>query len=169
MQDRLLRRLLHLSREEEFIKDHVHLVKVEDEVELAHIAKELVEELDEEVDRLEVEQLVVGHVDAQREEEARVPPVDELVLRVLRGGGKIKGEGCFVSRRFLFAVGEVLSPLFIIVTGRGADEKCCDFRAAGAWGWLRTSTKLVNLGSRVVTMRCTSVSIFVRSSSVYAR
>ena len=30
-----------------------------------------------------------------------------------------------MSRRFLFAVGEVLSPLFIIVTGRGADEKCC--------------------------------------------
>ena len=165
VQDRLLRRLLHLAREEELVEDHVDLVEVEDEVELAHVAKELVEELDEEVDRLEVEQLVVGHVDAQREEEARVPPVDELVLRVLRGGGKIKGEGCFVSRRFLFAVGEVLSPLFIIVTGCGADEKCCD-RAAGAWGWLRTSTKLVNFGSRVVTMRCTSVSIFVRSSSV---
>ena len=75
--------LLHLAREEELVEDHVDLVEVEDEVELAHVAKELVEELDEEVDRLEVEQLVVGHVDAQREEEARVPPVDELVLRVL--------------------------------------------------------------------------------------
>ena len=94
VQNRLLRRLLHLAREEELVEDHVDLVEVEDEVELAHVAKELVEELDEEVDRLEVEQLVVGHVDAQREEEARVPPVDELVLRVLRGGGKIKGEGC---------------------------------------------------------------------------
>ena len=83
VEDRLLRRLLHLAREEELVEDHVDLVEVEDEVELAHVAKELVEELDEEVDRLEVEQLVVGHVDAQREEEARVPPVDELVLRVL--------------------------------------------------------------------------------------
>ena len=86
VQDRLLRRLLHLAREEELVQDHVDLVKVEDKVELAHVPEELVEELDEEVDRLEVEQLIVVHVHAQREKEPGVPPVDELVLGVLQSG-----------------------------------------------------------------------------------
>ena len=42
MQDRLLGGFLHLAREEELIKDHVDLVEVEDEVELANVAKELI-------------------------------------------------------------------------------------------------------------------------------
>jgi acetyl-CoA acetyltransferase len=39
-----------------------NLVEIEDKVKLAHVAKELVEELDEEVDGLKVKQLIVGHV-----------------------------------------------------------------------------------------------------------
>ena len=64
------------------------LVEVKDQVQLAHVAKELVEQLDEEVDRLKVKQLVVAHVHAQCEEEAGVPSVNELVLSVLRRRGE---------------------------------------------------------------------------------
>ena len=42
MEDGLFGGLLHLAREEELVEDHVHLVEVEDQVELAHVAKELV-------------------------------------------------------------------------------------------------------------------------------
>ena len=90
VQDRLLARLLHLAREEELVEDHVHLVEVEDEVELAHVPEELVEQLDEEVDRLKVDELVVLRVDAQREEEAGVPAVDELVLPPLDEVGELR-------------------------------------------------------------------------------
>ncbi len=62
---------------------HAYLVKVKHEVELAHVAKELVEQLDKEVDRLQMNELIVVDVDAEREEEARVAPVDYLVVAVL--------------------------------------------------------------------------------------
>ena len=61
------------------------LVEIEDDVELADVAEELVEELHEEVDGLEVRQLVVRHVHAHGEVQPRVAPVDELVALVLRG------------------------------------------------------------------------------------
>lgn len=80
----LLRGFLHLARQEELVQDHVDLVEVEDQVQLAHIAEELVEQLDEEVDRLEVEQLVVIHIDAKGEEQPGITAVDELVVGVLR-------------------------------------------------------------------------------------
>ena len=79
-----------------------HLVEVEHKIELAHVAKELVEQLDKEMDRLEVEQLVVAHIDAQGEEEAGVPAVDELVLGVLRGGRAGGGGGWEGPRVFAF-------------------------------------------------------------------
>ena len=92
MQDGLLGGLLDLAREEELVEDHVDLVEVEDEVELAHVPKELIaggggshagestrtyvggrgaggggrggalQELDEEMDRLEVHELVIGRI-----------------------------------------------------------------------------------------------------------
>ena len=62
MEDGLLGGLLHLARQEELVQDHVDLVEVEDEVELAHVAEELIEQLHEEVDRLEIQQLVVRHI-----------------------------------------------------------------------------------------------------------
>ena len=51
-------------------------VEIEDDVELAHVGEVRVEQLDEQVDRLEVDELVVAHVDADREQEAPGPPVD---------------------------------------------------------------------------------------------
>lgn len=82
-QDDLLAGLLDLAGEEDLVEDGVDLVEVEDEVELAHVAEEGVEHLDEEVDRLQVRQLVVVGVDARAEEEPRVPPVDDLVVAEL--------------------------------------------------------------------------------------
>ena len=78
-QNNLLARLLNLARKEHLIQDGVHLVEVEDQIQLAHVAEEGVEHLDEEVDGLEVGQLVVVGVDAGAEEEPRVAPVDDLV------------------------------------------------------------------------------------------
>ena len=78
-EDDLLGGLLDLTGEEDLVEDGVDLVEVEDEVELADVAEEGVEDLDEEVDRLEVGQLVIVGVDAGAEEKPRVPPVHDLV------------------------------------------------------------------------------------------
>ncbi len=79
-EDDLLAGLLDLAGEEDLVEDGVDLVEVEDEVELADVAEEGVEHLDEEVDGLEVGQLVVVRVDARAEEQAGVPPVHDLVV-----------------------------------------------------------------------------------------
>lgn len=82
-QNDLLARLLNLAGEKDLVKDGVDLVKVEDEVELADVAEEGVEDLDEEVDGLEEGELVVIGVDAGAEEEAGVAAVDDLVVAEL--------------------------------------------------------------------------------------
>ena len=82
-QHHLLARLLNLAGEEDLVEDGVDLVKVEDEVELAHVAEEGVEHLNEEVDGLEEGQLVVVGVDACAKEKTRVPPVHDLVVAEL--------------------------------------------------------------------------------------
>lgn len=76
-------RLLDLARKKHLVEDGVHLVEVEDQIQLADIAEESVEDLDEEVDGLEEGQLVVVGVDARAEEEAGVPAVDDLVVAEL--------------------------------------------------------------------------------------
>ncbi|KAJ3579931.1 hypothetical protein NPX13_g634 [Xylaria arbuscula] len=95
-EDDLLARLLDLAGEEDLVEDGVDLVEVEDEVELADVAEEGVEHLDEEVDRLEVRELVVVGVDARAEEEARVPPVHDLVVPELDEVGLV----LLVPRRY---------------------------------------------------------------------
>jgi hypothetical protein len=79
----LLARLLDLAGQEDLVEDSVDLVEVEDQIQLADVAEEGVEDLDEEVDGLEEGELVVVGVDAGAEEEARVPPVDDLVVAEL--------------------------------------------------------------------------------------
>lgn len=91
----LFARLLDLSRQEDLVEDGVDLVEVEDEVELADVAEEGVEHLDEEVDRLEVRKLVVVGVDARAEEQPRVSPVHDLVVPELDEIGLV----LLVSRR----------------------------------------------------------------------
>lgn len=79
----LLARLLNLPGQEHLIENRIDLVEVEDEVELAHVAEEGVEHLDEEVDGLEEGELVVVGVDTRAKEEPRVPPVHHLVVAEL--------------------------------------------------------------------------------------
>lgn len=79
----LLARLLNLPRQKNLVQDRVHLVEIKDQVQLAHVAEEGVEHLDEEVDRLEERELVVVGVDARAKEEPGVPPVDHLVVAEL--------------------------------------------------------------------------------------
>lgn len=79
----LLTRLLDLAGQEDLVEDGVDLVEVEDQVQLADVAEEGVEDLDEEVDGLEEGELVVVGVDAGAEEEAGVPPVDDLIVAEL--------------------------------------------------------------------------------------
>ncbi len=63
------------------------LVEIEDDVELADIAEEFFKELHEEVDGLEVGKLVVRHVHTQGKVQARVTPVNKLVVLVLHKVG----------------------------------------------------------------------------------
>ena len=55
-----------------------YLVEIKDEIQLAHIPKERIEHLDEEVNCLQVGKLVVVRVDAGAEEEACIAAVDNL-------------------------------------------------------------------------------------------
>lgn len=79
----LLARLLDLACQEDLVEDGVDLVEVEDQVKLADVAEEGVEDLDEEMDGFEERELVVVGVDAGAEEEAGVAPVDDLVVAEL--------------------------------------------------------------------------------------
>lgn len=79
-QHHLLTRLLNLPRQKHLIQDGINLIKVEHQIQLTHIPKEGIQNLDEEVDGLQVRQLVVVGVDAGAEEQPRVPPVDDLVV-----------------------------------------------------------------------------------------
>lgn len=112
-QHNLLARLLNLARQKDFIEDGVDLVKVEDEVELADVAEEGVEDLDEEVDGLEEGELVVVCVDAGAEEEARVAAVDDLVVAKLDEVGLV-----FLVARGDEAVNLALElDLFVVAVG----------------------------------------------------
>lgn len=82
-QNHLFARLLDLAGEEDLIENGIDLVEVEDKIELADVAEEGVEDLDEEVDGLEVGELVVVGVDAGAEEEPRVAAVDDLAVAEL--------------------------------------------------------------------------------------
>ena len=73
-----LTRLLDLARQKHLVQDSVDLVEIEDEIQFAHVAEELVQHLDEEVDRFQVGEFVVGRVDAHAEEEAGVASVHDL-------------------------------------------------------------------------------------------
>ena len=88
-QDHLLARLFNFPRQKDLVQYCVHLVKVKDQIELADVAEEGVQDLDEEVYHLEIGELVVVCVDARAEEEARVPAVDDLAAAELDEVGLI--------------------------------------------------------------------------------
>ena len=57
---------------------HTHLVEVEDQIQLANIAKELIQHLDKEMDCFQVRQLIVIGIDANAKEQPRISPVNNL-------------------------------------------------------------------------------------------
>ena len=100
--------------------------------------------------RLKVDELIIGHVHAEREEESSVPTVDDLELLELRPTHK--NQQAAVSARLL-AQGVVHKRRCRVVQARGRVGL-----GAGALGgceaWAcrpHTSTKFVNFGSRAVT------------------
>jgi hypothetical protein len=64
-------------------------MEVEDKVELAHVAKELIQYLYEQMDDLQQSQLVIRHIDAQAEEQASIPPVNHLIVPKLDNVGEL--------------------------------------------------------------------------------
>jgi hypothetical protein len=82
-QNNLLARLLNLARQKDLVQDGIYFVKIKDEIQLADVAEEGIEHLDEEVNGLEVGEFRVVGVDAGAEEQARVPPVHDLVVAEL--------------------------------------------------------------------------------------
>jgi len=82
-QHNLLACFFNLTGQEHLVKNCIDLVKVKDQVQLAHVAEESIQDLNKEVDRLEIGQLVVVCVDSCAEEQAGVPPVNNLEVAVL--------------------------------------------------------------------------------------
>ncbi len=64
--------------------DNNYLVKIEHQIQLADIAEVMVQNLHKQVDRLEIRQLVVSHVNTHAEVKPSIPPVDDLVRFELR-------------------------------------------------------------------------------------
>ena len=69
-------RLLDLTCQDKFIKDTVYLVELEHNVQLTHVAKITVEQLDEKMDALHQKELVVCYIHPKAEIQARIPAVD---------------------------------------------------------------------------------------------
>lgn len=82
-QHHLLTRLLDFTGQKHLVKDGIHLVKVEDQVQFTHISKEGIQHLDEEVDSFQEGQLVIVGIDASAEEETGVSSIDNLVVAKL--------------------------------------------------------------------------------------
>lgn len=82
-QDDLFTSFLDFAGEKDLVEDGIDLVKVEDEIEFTDIAKELIEDLDKEMDGFEIGEFVVVGVDTDTEEQAGVAAVDDL------GGGQV--------------------------------------------------------------------------------
>lgn len=60
--------------------DGTYLIKIENQIQLTNIPKETIQHFNKEVYSLQIRQLVIVCVDACAEEEARVSPVDDLVV-----------------------------------------------------------------------------------------
>jgi hypothetical protein len=60
-----------------------HLIEVKHQVQLAHIPKEAIQDLNEEVYCFQIRQFIVVRIYAGAEEEACIPPVDDLVVAEL--------------------------------------------------------------------------------------
>ena len=90
------------------VEDEVRLLEVEHDVELAHVLKIAVERLDERMDELEDRKLVlIVALDANNEEERRVPSVNDLVAaKFIKGTlGRVQGDERAWTRGWLVGGG----------------------------------------------------------------
>lgn len=116
-QNDLFTGFLNFACQEHLVENRIHLVKIENEVQLADVSEEGVQHLYEEVDGLEVSQLIVVGVDAHAEEEAGVSTVYDLVVSefdkvglvfLVSGGDEAMD---FTFELYFFFVGEGGVPL----------------------------------------------------------
>lgn len=63
----------------------MYLVKVEDEIEFANVAKEGIKDFDKEMDRLQICKFVIIGIDTQAKEESGVSTIDDLEVAKLWG------------------------------------------------------------------------------------
>ena len=82
-EDELLGSVLNFASQDELIEEPVHLVKVENNVQLAYIREELIHQLDEEVDRLHCKQLVVRDVNSEDKIQACISTINDLNIPIL--------------------------------------------------------------------------------------
>ena len=76
LQDGARARLHDEPTDDHLVDDPMHLLAVEDDVELAHILEMAVERLDENLDQVENAELTLGAVDDHAKVERRVQPID---------------------------------------------------------------------------------------------
>lgn len=75
--------IVRLAESRSSVWIQTHLIEIEDQIELAHIVKVLVQYLDEIVYRLQVGQIVIVHIDTNAEIQAGVSSVDNLEVAKL--------------------------------------------------------------------------------------
>ena len=111
-------RLLQLPGDEDFVEDVVRLVKVEDEVELAHVAEVLVQDLHVVLDDLQDDELVLGVVHGEAEVERRVPAVDELQVSMLHHVAELRRPRQDLRRHLLHHLPALLLRVRLVVLAK---------------------------------------------------
>jgi hypothetical protein len=71
------------SEKEWWIPLGMYLVKVEDKIEFANVAKEGIKNFDKEVDRLQIRKFVIVGIDTQAKEKSGVSTIDDLEVTEL--------------------------------------------------------------------------------------
>jgi len=111
-----LARFPEFAGQKHLVNNRVNFVEIEDQVQLANVLEVFVQHLDKVVDGFEVEEVVVGHVDADAKVEAGVTPVNDLEVAKLHKVGMLRiansDEGMDFLDQFLLLLGlEVVVPL----------------------------------------------------------
>ena len=76
-------RLPDFAGQKHFVDDRVDFVEIENQVQFADVVEILVEDFDEVVNRLQIHEIVVAHVDADAKVESGVSPINDLEIAKL--------------------------------------------------------------------------------------
>ena len=140
----------------------LHLMEVEDQIELADIAEVVVQNLHKQVNRLQICELIVRHIYAEAEVQPGISPVDDLVRLELQtepvaelqaAPAPMSAIICPDIKSQLATPDDILTlpKLSIALFPHNRASCCAESRPF-------TSTKLVNLASLAAIRRCTSYS-----------